>query len=158
MLPRPHFEQFWLHFGTPFGTSLGSCWAYLLNVFLMWLFDGIGLHLGSQKTSKMRPKNKRGPKPRPEINWFCFDLPHFGHIQGCWKSSFFEFFFLTPFWDGFWNQCSLFWLTLGSLLETILVTFGVPFLHRFSEDFWGSPKVRDPREWKWPVDSRSANL
>ena len=31
---------------------------------------------------------------------------------------------------------------LGSLLETILVTFGVPFLDRFSEDFRGSPKVK----------------
>ena len=31
---------------------------------------------------------------------------------------------------------------LGFLLETILVTFGVPFLDRFSEDFRGSPKVR----------------
>ncbi len=31
---------------------------------------------------------------------------------------------------------------LGSVLETILGTFGVPFLHRFSEGFWDSPKVK----------------
>ena len=31
---------------------------------------------------------------------------------------------------------------LGSLLETILLTFWVPFLHRFSEGFQDSPKVR----------------
>ena len=31
---------------------------------------------------------------------------------------------------------------LGSLLETILVTFGVPFLHRFSEGLQDSPKVK----------------
>ena len=37
---------------------------------------------------------------------------------------------------------------LGSLLETILVTFGVPFLDRFSEDFRGSPKVKGGLEWK----------
>ena len=30
---------------------------------------------------------------------------------------------------------------LGSLLETILDTFRVPFLHRFSKDFGGSPEV-----------------
>ena len=31
---------------------------------------------------------------------------------------------------------------LGSLLETILVTFGVPFLDRFSEGFQDAPKVK----------------
>ena len=31
---------------------------------------------------------------------------------------------------------------LGSVLETILGTFGVPFSHRFSEDFRGSPNVK----------------
>ena len=36
---------------------------------------------------------------------------------------------------------------MGSLLETILVTLGVPFLHRFSEDFQDSPKVRAGLEW-----------
>ena len=64
---------------------------------------------------------------------------------------------------------------LGSLLETILVTLGVPFLHRFSEGFQDSPKVRVRLEWVviWavsgvqltslqkqnslPIDSRSAN-
>ena len=42
---------------------------------------------------------------------------------------------------------------LGSLLETILGTFGVPFLHRFSEGFQDSPKVRGGLEWRviWVV-------
>ena len=30
---------------------------------------------------------------------------------------------------------------LGSLLETILVTFGVPFLHRFSKVFQGQSRA-----------------
>ena len=29
VLPRLHVWWFWLHFGTPFGTSLRSCWASL---------------------------------------------------------------------------------------------------------------------------------
>ena len=36
---------------------------------------------------------------------------------------------------------------LGCLLETILVTLGVPFLDRFSEDFQGAPKVKVRLEW-----------
>ena len=37
---------------------------------------------------------------------------------------------------------------LGSLLETILGTFGVPFLDRFSEGFQDSPKVKVGLEWR----------
>ena len=40
----------------------------------------------------------------------------------------------------------LFWGFLGSLLETILGTFGVPFLHRFLEGFQDPPKVKAPRK------------
>ena len=55
-----------------------------------------------------------------------------------------------PFWSAFSDPCfgrasgphfDDFGPLLGSLLETILVTFGVPFLHRFSKDFGGSPEV-----------------
>ena len=46
------------------GLPLGPVWAHfghhVFDVFLKWLFDGLGLHLGSQNTSKMRPK--RVPK------------------------------------------------------------------------------------------------
>ena len=46
------------------GVPLGPVWAHFghhfFDVFLKWLFDGLGLHLGSQNTSKMRPK--RVPK------------------------------------------------------------------------------------------------
>ena len=46
------------------GVPLGSVWAqfrhHFFDVVLKWLFGGLGLHLGSQNTSKMRPK--RVPK------------------------------------------------------------------------------------------------
>ena len=35
----------------------------------------------------------------------------------------------------------------GSLLDAILGTFRVPFLHRFSEGFQDSPKVKERRGW-----------
>ena len=72
-------------FGSILGPPLGPVWAHFghhfFDVFLKWLFDGLGLHLGSQNTSKMRPK--RGSKPTHEIHRFCLYLLHFGHIQGC---------------------------------------------------------------------------
>ena len=47
------------------GPPLGPVWAHfghdLFHVFLRRLFDGIGVHLGSPNTSKMRPKSR--PKP-----------------------------------------------------------------------------------------------
>ena len=74
-------------------------------------------------------------------------------VKACrslWKTDFF-----CGFWDHFWMLfrvrilgrlrdhilviLDLFW---GPFLETILLTFGVPFLDRFSEDFRGSPKVK----------------
>ena len=62
-------EPVWLHFGHHF-----------FDVFLKWLFGGLGLHLGSQNTSKMRPK--RGSKSKHENHRFCCYLLHFGDIQG----------------------------------------------------------------------------
>ena len=51
-------------FGAILGPPLGPVWGHVgyhfFDVFLRWLFDGFGLHLGSQNTSKMRPK--RVPK------------------------------------------------------------------------------------------------
>ena len=47
-------------FGGPFGSVLAHVGHHFFDVFLKWLFDGLGLHLGSQNTSKMRPK--RVPK------------------------------------------------------------------------------------------------
>ena len=67
--------------GGLFGTSLGSFWVSFFDVFLKCLFQGFGLHFGSQNTSKMRPK--RGSKSKHENHRFCHCLLHFGHIQGC---------------------------------------------------------------------------
>ena len=54
------------------GVPLGPVWVHfghhLFDVFLEWLFGGLGLHLGP---------------PEAEIHRFCIYLPHFGHIQGC---------------------------------------------------------------------------
>ena len=55
-------------FGSILGPPLGPVWGHfehhVFDVFLKGLFDGLGLHLGSQNTSKMRPK--RGSKPKHE--------------------------------------------------------------------------------------------
>ena len=71
--------------GSILGPPLGPVWAHfgdhLFDVFLKWLFDGLGLHLSSQNTSKIR--FKRGSKPKPENHRFCNYLLHFGYIQGC---------------------------------------------------------------------------
>ena len=59
-------------FGSILGSPLGPIWAHFghhfFDVFLKWLFDGLGLHLGSQNTSKMRPK--RGSKSKHENHRF----------------------------------------------------------------------------------------
>ena len=50
--------------GSILGPPLGPVWVHFghhfVADFLKWLFDGLGLHLASQNTSKMRPK--RVPK------------------------------------------------------------------------------------------------
>ena len=55
-------------FGSILGPPLGPVWVHfghhVFDVFLKWLFDGIGLHLDSQKTSNMRPN--RGSISKPE--------------------------------------------------------------------------------------------
>ena len=60
-------------FGSILGPPLGQFWAHfghhVFDVFFKWLFDGLGLHLGSQNTSKMRPM--RGSKPKAEFRRFC---------------------------------------------------------------------------------------
>ena len=112
---------------------LGPVWGHFahnfFDVFLRWFFDGLSLHLGSQNTSKMRPK--RGPKPKAKIHWFCLYLLHLSHIQGCWKWSFFDTFWELFFGMAFGTNFGDFGSLLGSLLESILMTFGVSFLHRF---------------------------
>ena len=45
----PFWDPLWDLFGGHFG-------HHFFDVFLRWLFDGLSLHLGSQKTSKMNPQ------------------------------------------------------------------------------------------------------
>ena len=54
------FDDFGSILGPPLGPFLGHFEHRFFDVFLRWLFDGFGLHLASQNTSKMRPK--RVPK------------------------------------------------------------------------------------------------
>ena len=72
------FDDFGSILGPPLGVVWGHFRHHFLHVFLKWLFDGLGLHLGSQNTSKMRPK--RGSKSKPENVRFCYYLQHFSHI------------------------------------------------------------------------------
>ena len=60
------FDDFGSILGPPLGPVWGHFGHHFFDVFLRWLFDGLSLHLGSQNTSKMRPK--RGSKPKAEIN------------------------------------------------------------------------------------------
>ena len=123
VFPRPHFWRFWLHFEPPFEPVWVHFGHHFFDVFLKWLFDGLGLHLGSQNTSKMR--SKRGSKPRPENHRFCNYLQHLSHIQGSWKSSFFDVFLEPCFGWASGAHFGDFGSLLGSLLETILVTFWI---------------------------------
>ena len=50
------------HLGFPLGPVWVHFGHHFFDVFLKWLFDGLGLHLGSQKTSKMRTKRGRNQK------------------------------------------------------------------------------------------------
>ena len=121
MIVAPFWEPLWDQFGLMLGI--------IFFCFLKWLFDGLGLHLGSPNTSKMRPK--RGSKPKAEIHRFCNYLLHFGYIQGCWKCSFFDAFLEPSFGLAFGTHFCHVDSLLGSILETILVTVWVQFLHRF---------------------------
>ena len=103
--------------GSILGPPLAPVWAHfghhVFDVFSRWLFDGLGLHLGSQNTSKIRPK--RGPTPKAEIHWFCSYLLHFGHIQGCWKSQLFDVILESSFGMSFGFHFNDFASLLGSL-------------------------------------------
>ena len=113
------------------GVSLGPVWAHFGNhffdVFLMWLFDGLGLYLGSQKTSKMRPK--RGSTPKAENHRFCPIYITLAKFRGAENQSFFNVLLEPHFGMPSGADVGDFDSLLGSLLETMLVTFWVPFLH-----------------------------
>ena len=125
MLPRPHFEQFWIHCGRPLGPVWAHVGCHFFDVFLNWLFDGLGFNLGSQNTSKMRPKRKL--KPKADIHRFCFYLQHLSHIQGCLKSSFLVAFLEPSFGVAFGAHFDDFGSLLGPLWRPCWSLFGDPF-------------------------------
>ena len=75
------FDDFGSILGPPSGPVWGHFGHHFLVFFLKWLFDGLGVHLTSQNTSKMSPK--KGSESKHENHRFCCYLLHFGHIQGC---------------------------------------------------------------------------
>ena len=131
-------------FGSILGSPLGPVWPHFghrfFDVFLIWLFDGFGLHLASQNTSKMRPKKE------PKLNFI--DFARIYNTLATFEGAENDIFSIL-----FWNTV-LGWLLdpifcdfgslLGSLLETILVTFWVPFLHRFLDPLKTSKNGRAP--------------
>ena len=122
-------DIFFDDFGSILGPPLGPVWAHfrhhVFDVFLRWLFDGLGLHLGSQNTSKMRPK--RGSKPKPENHRFCNYLLHFGDIQGCWKWLFFDAFLEPHFGMAFGTHFADFGSLLGSFWKPFSSLCGYHF-------------------------------
>ena len=131
-------------FGSILGHPLGPVWAHFghhfFDVFLKWLFDGLGLHLGSQSTSKMRPK--RGSKSKHEKSSILLLFTTLWRHSGVLNMVSFSCFFGTPFWDGFWIPFWWFWLTFG-------VPFGYHFGHLLGTifaSFFRPPKNIKKRE------------
>ena len=114
MILAPFWDPLWDQFGVILATIF-------LTFFWDGFFEGLGLHLGSQNTSKMRPK--RWSKHKHENRRFCCDLLYFDDIQGCWKLSFFDAFLELCFGMVFGAHFGDFGLLLGSLLETIFRHF-----------------------------------
>ena len=107
--------------GTPFGTSLASFgasffWCFF-EVAFWWPWPPFGL------PKHLQNETQKGVKPKAEFHWFCLYLHHFSHIWGCWKWSFFDVFLEHRFGIAFGANFDDFGSLLGSLLETILVTF-----------------------------------
>ena len=96
------------HLGFPSGPVWTHFEHYFFDVFLKWLFDGLGLHLAPQNASKMRPK--RVPKTYLIKKWKSSSRCSQSSIQrgvGVLKIVFCSTFF--------WNTI------LGWFLEPILV-------------------------------------
>ena len=103
----PVLGPFWDHFGYTF-----------FDAFLKCLFEGFGLHLGSQNTSKMRPK--RGSKSKHENRRCCYLLYTLATFRGAENA----------------HVSVLFWSPLlGWLLDTILEIWA-HFWGPFWRPFW----------------------
>ena len=120
VLPRLHFWWFWLHFGTPFGTTLGSLWASFFWCFFevpfwrLWPPFGLPKHLQNETQEGVKIKT-----------WKSLILLLFTRLllhSGVLKMVIFQYFFGAFFWDGFWSPFWWFCLTLG-------VSFGLHVGH-----------------------------
>ena len=113
----------WLHFRPQMGPQNRSKIDHSLDLFLndFWepLFHAFDLHLGSQNTSKKRPKSE--PTPNHKIHWFCCYLLHLSHFWGSWKSS-----LLSLCWTLFLN---IFSIPLFHRCCTLLITLLGPHWH-----------------------------
>ena len=112
----------------PFWDQFGFMLSIIFVDFLKWLFDGIGLHLGSQNTPKMRPQ--RGQNQNLQIVDFSVMYCTLATFSGAENQHFFGVCFLEPhFGMAFGTHFGYFGSLLRSLLETMLVTVWVQFLH-----------------------------
>ena len=115
VLPRPHFWWFWLHFGTPSGTSLGKCWASF------FFLDGFLIALASIWAPQRPPKWDPKGGQNQDLKIVDFDC-----IYYTWAT----------FKGAENHQCSMFFWNpiLGWLSEPILVILALfwgPFWRRF---------------------------
>ena len=114
VLPRPHFKWFCFHFGTPFGTSLGSCRASFFCCFFEvafwrpWPPFGLPKHLQNETQ-----------KGTPNQSWKWLFLILFITLEP--QSGVLNVIFLMFFWN----------TVLGWLLEPILAV-----LAHFRGPFW----------------------
>ena len=122
MILAPFWDPLW----DQFGLIVGIMYFY---VFLKWLFDGLGLHLASQNTSKMRPK--RVPKTHLIKKWKSSSRCSQSSIQrgaGVLKIIIFSMFFWNPLLRALWEAMFMifahFW---GPFWRPFRSLFGYPF-------------------------------
>ena len=120
-------------FGSILGPPLGAVWGHFghqfFDVFLKWLFDGLGLHLASQNESQKGAKDTSYQKVKIELS-LQPELDPEG-CEGAENRHFFDVFLEPHFEMVFGTHFGDFGSLLGSLLETILVILGYHFCINF---------------------------
>ena len=111
VLPRLHFWWFWLHFGTPFGTSLCSCRAFFLYMFF---WSGFLMALASIWAPKTLPKwyPKGGQNQKLKFIDFASIYYTLATFRGPNNHQFWTFFgtlFKMPFRNLFLIDFAPFW-------------------------------------------------
>ena len=137
---------------------MGSFWAYVFDVFLKCFFDGLGLHLGSQNTSKMRPN--KGPNQNLKIIDCVSIYNTLATFRGAEQCIFLLFFLKPYFGRALGSNFNDFGSLLGSLLDPILVTFLAPILRQFLDPLntskkWGYPPPILSQQYTLPPPPRT---